>query len=365
MAEQEKTSDPKPSPKEEVIDLGGVTAGNSSAVPVHSPKDGETEDAESHIFDMAKAESGVTDQLKGITDPAKLLDALVNIEPDKLIPWEEMTLPSRGLYYDGKVPGGLVQIKPMGTVADKILATARLAQTGQSIDYLLRNCVQLPNDFQADDLLAGDRTFLLYALRGVTHGNDYEFMITCPNCGTVQNCQYDLNELSNTITRGNPSITEPAKVILPYLSKTTGREVWVGIRFMRGRDVSTLASRQKFNKRIQGASVKTGSGQQPTQQRGPRRPQQQAVTIDNALTENLNLIITSFMGVNDPGQIASLVERLHSSDTAAIREFLRKYSPGIDTTISVTCVDCSTEFKTELPITESFFRPTISGGVRP
>lgn len=324
--------------------------------------------AQENIFNASRPDQQTVDLLTGKHTAEDLIDAILSVPEDRLIPWEEIPLPSRGLYYDGQIPGGIVKIKAMGTQADKILATARLAQTGQSIDYLLENCIQLPNKYPPAELLAGDRTFLLYALRGITHGNSYEFMINCPNCEAVQNCTYDLNDLGSTITLGNPAIREPARVTLPYLSRISGQEAWVHVRFMRGKDISVLAQRQRFNKKLQGGSIRTGTRiNRGGNKGGPvqQQPQGRPVAIDQTLTENLNLIVTSFKGeVTDQNKIKALVSRLHSSDLAAIREFLKKYSPGIDTTIHVSCPDCSSEFRTELPITESFFRPTDSSGVR-
>lgn len=301
-------------------------------------------------------QSDISSRLADKKTATELLDEILRTNESELIPWEEVPLPSRGLWYSGQIPGGLVKVRAMGAFADKILATQRLAQTGQSIDYLLEHCVQFPNEFKGNELLAGDRIFLLYVLRGITHGNMYEFLLTCPSCEAVNTFTYDLNELSRTITVGDPSLgPEPFKVVLPYLSEVSGREVFVRVRFLRGNDVSTIARRQRFKKKVAPAAPRTG----------PKQPQSANVVIDDSLTENLNLVITDWMGeVNDPVKIKSLVERLHSSDTAEIREFLRKYSPGIDTMITVTCPNCGTEFKTELPITENFFRPTQRRGIR-
>lgn len=366
MADQKQT--PKQNPPE--VD---ITDGAQASPQVGKDQTGDqtghqvatdTPGSDERLINATGVDPNLTTQLHDKSND-ELLDAILNVPEDRLIPWEEVPLPSRGLYYDGRVPGGVVRIKAMGTHADKILATARLAQTGQSIDYLLDHCVQLPDKFPAAELLAGDRTFLLYTLRGITHGNIYEFMIECPNCEAVQNCSYDLNQLANTLILGKPEIDEPSKVILPYLSQVTGKKVWVHVRFLRGKDVSILAQRQRFNKRIAGPQIRSGSKPAPTgKEKG--QPRLRPVVIDDTLTENLNLIITSFMGVDkDPVKIKGLVSRLHSSDTAAIREFLKKNSPGIDTTIQVTCSDCNTEFRTELPIKESFFRPADGGGVRP
>jgi hypothetical protein len=200
-------------------------------------------------------------------------------------------------------------------------------------------------------MLAGDRNFLLYVLRGVTHGNIYEFLLTCPNseCGDTSSYTYDLNSLAATIRKANPANgVEPFKVPLPYLSQATGRDAWVTVRLLRGRDISTIASRQKVNKKIAPGAKNVGAN----------KFNNATDTIDESLTQNLNLVITSFMGVQDPVKIKNLVARLHSSDTAAIREFLKDNSPGIDTSIEVQCPNCGSSFKTELPITESFFRPS-------
>jgi hypothetical protein len=236
----------------------------------------------------------------------------------------------------------------MGLHADKILATARLAQTGQSIDYLFKHCCQFPdNSFDPVDLLSGDRVFILYVLRGITYGNIYEFSLQCPQCECTSMHRYDLNRLAETITGPDELLgQEPFKVILPHLSKTFGKEIWLRLRFMRGRDISSIANKAKFKKRSQ---------VQPTTK---QRPGAKQVTIDESITENLNLVISDFMGIPDKARIAAVLEKLQSTDTATIREFLREKAPGIDTSIAVQCPECSAEFNTELPMTESFFRPT-------
>lgn len=320
-----------------------LDATNTPQPAPDNPEQTKPESKENHQFDFVKAD--LSNKLTDESTPTDILGAILNAPEEDLLPWEEVTVPSRGLYYDGKIPGGVVKVRAMGLHADKILATARLAQTGQSIDYLLEHCVQLPNGYNPLDLLSGDRTFLLYLLRGITHGNNYEFVLKCPKCDASQTCQYDLNQLAKTMTIGNPQLREPVKVVLPYLSAVTGRETWITIRFLRGFDISKIANRQRFNKRVTGVA--------PGQRAKP--------TIDDTLTENLHLVVTSFMGdVTDPAKIRELISKLHSSDTATIRQFLKDSSPGIDTTITLQCVECDTEIKIDLPITESFFRPTNS-----
>ncbi len=285
---------------------------------------------------------------------------LLQAPQEQMIPWEECWLPSKGLYYGW--PDGLVKVRAMGSTAEKILATQRLAQTGQSIDYLFRECCQFPSGFDPVDLLLGDRIFMLYFIRGITHGHLYEFAISCPECMTVSTHSYDLNELATTINWAKPELgPEPFKVVLPCLSKATKRDVWVGVRFLRASDSNAILAQRKARKNLVAKpGVKTrGRGVDPREQ--ARRTQE----IDESISQNMEKIIVNIMGTGDGFQIRQFVGKMHALDSAEIREWLRVNTPGIDNTVTVTCPDCSHEFTVELPITESFFRPAKAGGIRP
>lgn len=271
--------------------------------------------------------------------PQDILDQVLQMSDDEIMPWEDVTLPSAGLFYDGVVPNGVVKVRPMGLAADKILATQRLAQSGKSIDYLFKKCVKLPDGFDAKNLLVGDRVFLLYYIRGITHGNAYEFVSKCSNeeCGKDSIHTYDMNNLASTIKRPNPLLQEPFQIELPYLSKKVGQSFWVKIRLMRGYDLESMFNTRTVNKKLKGGTE----------------------TLDETLEDHLNMLIVNVMGSEDKNKIRTLVGKLHATDTATIREFLKENTPGIDTTIEVHCDHCGNDMKMELPITESFFRPTI------
>jgi hypothetical protein len=298
----------------------------------------------------------------------EFINRLLQAPADKLIPWEECWLPSKGLYYNW--PDGMVQVRAMGQTAEKILATQRLAQSGQSIDYLFRECCRFPDGFDPLDLLLGDRIFLLYFLRGITHGNIYEFAITCPNqnCESVTTHAYDLNELAGTIVWAKQELGhEPFKVALPYLSKATKRDVWVGVRFLRAADANDMLAKRKARRKLvaKPGGVRTRHTRSLTDMKGgrgvdPRQQAQQNQQIDDTISENLEKIVVNVMGVGDLFTVRSFISKMHAQDTAAIREWLRENTPGIDNTVTVDCPDCGNTFTVELPITESFFRPAKS-----
>lgn len=295
-------------------------------------------------------------EIKEGASKEEVLDAILKADDESLIPWEPCVLPSRGVYYNEKnaIPNGEVQVRAWGLQTDKILSTQRLVQSGYAMDYIFKHCIKFPSpDYDPGELLAGDRIFLLYYLRGITHGNHYEFVTKCNDdaCGASFTDQYDLNDLAETIKTPSVYKTEPLEIKLPFLSKKTGRDVHVGVKFLRGKDAQAALNKQKADKRSEVSS------------KNVKNRQARLVAIDQTVEENLNLVIVSVMDDFDPFKVKQFISKMHAADTATVRQFLVDTSPGITTRVKITCPECSNEMLTELPITESFFRPTDGGGV--
>lgn len=274
----------------------------------------------------------------------QVLDAILDAPEDVIMPWEDCLIPSKGIYYNWDTDK--VKVKPLTLKAEKIMATQRLAASNQTIDYLFKHFVQFPvANFDPKDLLVGDRMFIFYYLRGITYGNLYEFVVQCPDESCVDNSgnitkfthTYDLNRLAQTIRYPNPSIgTEPFRIVLPHISKIAGRDVYVGLRFLRGYD--TITSKNKLKR--------------------------DRSEFENAATDMIAKSIIHVMDSPDPFKIDKFINRIHDSDFACIREFLKDNTPGMDATAKIECPKCGTEFSIELPITESFFRSQKAGRIR-
>jgi len=338
---------------EEEVSLG---TGKGPVGPTESFLPSQSEEVGSSLLQDVLA-AGASD--------ADILDALLKASADQLMPWQNCDLPSRGLYYGWT--SGTIEVRPWGVNVDKILATPRLAQTGQSIDYMLKHCCRFPEGFDTQDLLVGDQVFLLYYLRGITHGNNYEFAVHCANqsCQAMSTHSVDLNELASTIVWADEALgPEPFRIDLPYLSRRLGKTFWVGIRFLRVRDMQSIARSQKATNRL------TKGSRARLKKRGPPAQTQHSegeeIPIDESLTQNLERVIVSVMGVTDRFKINALLasNKLHSSDLATIREWLADHSPAIQTQVDLTCPECQSEFPVMLPITETFFRPQEPRGVR-
>jgi hypothetical protein len=150
---------------------------------------------------------------------------------------------------------------------------------------------------------------------------------------------------------------------LPYLTEATKREVWVSVRFLRAYDANDILAKRKAKEKIKvrpGSSVRTRGKQRPM---NPAQQRQQMQQLDDTITENLEKVIVNVMGSSDPFKIRQFVSQMHAQDTATVREWLRENTPGIDNSVIVGCPECSTDHTVELPITESFFRPSKRTGV--
>jgi len=286
-----------------------------------------------------------------------VLDRVLKKKEDDFFPWEEIILPSKGLYYDGQVPGGVVEVKPMGLYADKVLATQRLVRSGEALEHIFKKYVKIPNGFKHIDLLDDDRSFLLYYLRGITHGNEYEFLLTCPQCERTSEHEYNFNELWENATPPNEALgVEPFSVVLPELSDRLGEDFIVKVRFLRGHDTMEMLGAVKPSNGLPGQARsrkkkdwRSNSKEDVVRDFGE--------SLDDTLERNINKIIVEAGGETSRSKIKQLVDMLHSQDVNAIINFLKTNSPGIDTVVETDCPRCSTSIITPLPITASFFRP--------
>lgn len=294
-----------------------------------------------------------------------LLDQLVkHVDQDHYIAWEKVQLPSKGVYYDGKIPDGYLEIKPMGVDVDKMLSNRRLAQSGELLNKILEACTRLPSNFSIREMLAGDFNFLMYYLRGITHGNSYEFTTDCPHCGTKNLYNFDLSKLSETIKWADPKHpTEPFDVKLPHISKTFGHEVVALVRMIRVDDIMKMSrpGNDEIFDPVKSGNIKLHKKKKGTEIKNNVQDLSK-IYDDNMKSQIVGFLIdgNEYKGPKDRAKIDQFIDKLHQGDAVTIRDFLDEVSPMIDQTLDAVCSnpDCQEETTVTLPFNENFFRPT-------
>ena len=113
-------------------------------------------------------------------------------------------LPSGGKFYqdseDEDLRKGYIKLLPMGLAEEEILTNKAYARNSSTFRVLFDTCME--SNYPAKKLLSYDSVFLMYALRQITYGNDYNFSVKCADCGkefpyTMDISDVDFKELED------------------------------------------------------------------------------------------------------------------------------------------------------------------------
>lgn len=240
--------------------------------------------------------------------------------------YEEIILPSRGVFYDGNngPSDGILHIKPMTGEEEQILATPRFVRKGQALNMIFSRCIQ--EKIKPEELLTIDRTYILIYLRGISYSTSYDVEIKCPECERKFSTEIDLNSLLVETCPDNygPQLQD----VLPT-SKYKFR-----YRLSKGRDETDIQDHR--DKRIK------NFGDNAT---------------DDTLTYRTSLLLEEVEGVTDKRDLQTLVRSLPISDVSYIRNLINDPPFGVNTKVDSVCPSCLQEFELDLPLETSFFFP--------
>lgn len=239
-----------------------------------------------------------------------------------------ITLPSRGLLYEGKIPEGKVGVRKL-TAAEINTLFGSSGDETERVNKIISASVSLPSNFAHKDLLVVDRMYLLLALRSITYGPHYSYEFKCRDCGHKNrkvscNIAQELEE-----HKASDSFAEPLEIKLPESGRT------LSMRFMRGYDEEAVI---KHAKRMEMTSI---DGEDPS-----------------ALHRVARLI--KAIDGNDPGDIVTrerFVAGLPAGDFLLIEDTVDEAEPGVDLRVYPECQKCKSANEMRLPFTLEFFRP--------
>lgn len=248
------------------------------------------------------------------------------------IPIETIPLPSRGKIYpqsSALFNRETVQIKAMTAQEEDIMLSRALIKDGTVLTYLINSCLT-DKSILSRDMLVGDRTALMVAIRITGYGPDYQVDINCPSCSTKQNTTFDLSSLPLKMLEIDPVAPgmNQFEFVLPVSKKR------VTFKFLTGKDeeeISMIAER--------------------------RRKAMPDMLVDNAITSRLEASIVTIDGVTDRHKINTFIKAMPAQDSRALRTFMNDNEPGIEMNGTLRCIKCSAENRVLLPLGVSFFWP--------
>ncbi len=257
---------------------------------------------------------------------------MVDLSKRKLV--NEVTLPSRGYRYEGKIPEGRVKIAAVtAAVEEKVAGLVARGKGNQLLTYY----VDLNSDFgsadiSAEDLQLGDCLFLAIQIRALTFGPEYQYSFTCPSCGNVS--QQTINVNDQDVIAYTDSDVEPYEVKLPRADAT------VLVRQPRIKDMATI---RKF---LQAQANKGLMGDE-----------------DPYSLFGTALCIQSINGKTELDAFSKYlwVKDLLSSDYNILKTAIEDNECGYVFEDEATCPICKhVEEIDDLPLGPEFFRPGVS-----
>lgn len=112
-------------------------------------------------------------------------------DPDLVVGWDTVKLPSKGVYY----PNGVDELKVEYLTAkdEDLLTTPALLENGTVLDVLLKKKIKTP--INVDAMLTGDKNAVLLFLRASSYGHNYEVNVTNPFTNKTFKSEVDLRKL--------------------------------------------------------------------------------------------------------------------------------------------------------------------------
>jgi hypothetical protein len=247
----------------------------------------------------------------------------------------EVTLPSRGIFYDGQIPEGRLIVKAMTAKEERIIA-------GSGDGYLIFNqilakVINFPKGFSPSDLITTDKLFLSIQLRNLSYGSPYEFDYSCRECKAQNKGYRDLDklELLPLPTDWDESEENPEPFELKLPSGPTIK--W---RFLRGTHEEDLL------KYVRNMARRGMVGQGDPEY--IRRIALHIVDINGKNYKDKTLTLLD---------VVAFVENLYAMDTQAIRNDISKNRFGLDFFMEERCKVCGASSEFEMPFTpQGFFR---------
>ena len=249
-----------------------------------------------------------------------------------VLPTMLVELPSKGRMYEENHPlhgQEHIEIRMMTAKDEDLLTNPDLIKKKVVLDRLIQSLL-VDKRLRVDDLLVGDKNAILFNARIAGYGPEYNVEISCPNCGTKQKKEYNIEEAMN-IEYGQETEdavwNEEEKVfecVLP-LSKYP-----CSFRLMSGKEEKRILKKFDAN---------------------TKRKQ------NSTLTDQMKEIIVSVNGVREKSQINMFVDYMPATDSRFLRKLYDTVAPDVQMKSEFECQECEHVEALEVPLTVDFFWP--------
>lgn len=239
---------------------------------------------------------------------------------------EAFTLPSKGLIYEESVNPNIV----LGSMKTKheMMRLSASDNNNKIMADIIDDCIIENPGISSYDMCLGDFQFLMYKLRTVTFGPEYEMYSICPFCGAENNILVNLDELEVY------EYTEDLADLLDVKLPESGHEVTLTLQTPRILD-----------------SIHRKANDAKRRRKGTENP---------TLLYNITTSITHLDGEEpNPFSLEEIIKDLPMKDTNILLNRINEINSkiGVQLDVDTTCTECGRYFVTPFRIYASFFRP--------
>jgi len=244
-------------------------------------------------------------------------------DPDLMIAYESIELPSKGHFYSHGISE--VDVEYMTSRDEDLLTTPSLIENGTVLDILLKRKIKTKN-IEPSKLLSGDRSAIILFLRTSSYGTDYTVEVTDPRNGNVFESVVDLSKLKYKEITELPDENGYFSVELPMRKK-----------LVKFKLLNVGEDKEVFNK---SESIKEAYGDEHNQY-NTLKIKSQIISID---------------GKTDKTYISKFVDAMPALDSYTIRRKILDVNPDVDMEYEFKTND-GHKFKSRLTLGIDFFFP--------
>lgn len=241
---------------------------------------------------------------------------------------ETFILPSQGKVYEEEVNPEVI-LSSM-TTKHEMLRLSTNENSQKLMCDILDDCIKSDLGISAYDLCLPDYQFLLYKLREVTFGNEYDMSGICPYCGARNEIHMNLDDVE--VIEFSDDVTALTDIILPM----TDSELTLTLQTPRMLDT--------INRQVRQARKRSKNKENST-----------------ILYTILNSIVTKDGESFSQIQEEQWVRNLPLADTNVIVSTIDKLNTSFGLTMQVdhVCDVCGEDITVPFRVNDTFFRPTI------
>lgn len=245
-------------------------------------------------------------------------------DPDLLMSYEVVKLPSKGLFYSNKISE--VNVEYMTSKDEDLLTTPSLIENGTVLDVLLSRKVKTKG-IVADDLLSGDRNAIILFLRSSSYGSSYTVHVADPRTNVPFKTEVDLMKLRYKKVTEQPDEHGHFSVKIPMRKKI------VKFKLLTSGEESMLFKQAEALKEAM------------------------SLEFSEYSTLKLKSHVISIGGNSDRSYIDKFIDVMPALDALTIRKKILDVAPDVDMNYEFKAKD-GYKFNTELSVGIDFFFPS-------